>query len=54
VKKGGGELMGSSGRKVEIADVPEDTKVGVRGSGAKDGKCSEGSVITLVGRWFMR
>jgi hypothetical protein len=50
---GGGELMGSSGRKVEIADAPEDTKVGVRGSGAKDGKCSEGSVITLVGRWFM-
>jgi hypothetical protein len=32
-----GELIGSSGRKVGIADTPEDMKVGVRGSGAKDG-----------------
>jgi hypothetical protein len=33
-----GELMGSSGREVGIACIPENLKVGVGGSGAKEDK----------------
>jgi hypothetical protein len=33
-----GELMGNSGREVRIAGRPKDSKVCVRGSGAKEGK----------------
>ena len=33
-----GKLMGSGGRKVGIAGAPEDPKVGIRGSGAEEGK----------------
>jgi hypothetical protein len=33
-----GELMGNNGREVGIAGEPEDSKLCVRGSGAKEGK----------------
>jgi hypothetical protein len=50
----GGELMGSSGRGVQVAGTPEDLDVGVGGSGAKRVKWGEGVEIVLVGRRLTR
>jgi hypothetical protein len=46
--------MGSSGRDVWIADTPEDPKVGVGESGAKNCKLGVGAEIAFVGRRLRR
>jgi hypothetical protein len=45
-----GELMGSSGTGVQVAGAPQDSQVGVGGSGAEKSEVEGGAEMALVRR----
>jgi hypothetical protein len=44
------KLMGSRGKKVGVACTPKNTKMIIRGSGAKKSKVGVGARVAVVGR----